>query len=66
MKFFLRIVVTAVALWAATRLVSGITFSGNWIGLGNYREFLGSAEFPHILFNTVVWLTANVRLTSSV
>jgi multiple sugar transport system permease protein len=31
---------------------------GNWIGLGNYREFLGSAEFPHILFNTVVWLTA--------
>lgn len=31
---------------------------GNWIGLGNYREFLGSAEFPHILFNTVIWLTA--------
>ena len=26
-------VVTAIALWAATRLVSGITFQGNWLGL---------------------------------
>jgi multiple sugar transport system permease protein len=30
---------------------------GNWIGLDNYREFLTSPDFGHILFNTVVWLT---------
>jgi multiple sugar transport system permease protein len=30
---------------------------GNWVGLGNYREFVTSPDFGHILFNTVVWLT---------
>jgi multiple sugar transport system permease protein len=30
---------------------------GNWIGLDNYREFLTSPDFGHLLFNTVVWLT---------
>ncbi len=33
MKLLMRVVVTAIALWAATRLVSGITFEGNWLGL---------------------------------
>jgi len=33
MRFVMRIVVTAIALWAATRLVSGITFHGNWLDL---------------------------------
>jgi putative membrane protein len=33
MKFLMRIAVTAIALWAATRLVSGITFQGTWLGL---------------------------------
>jgi putative membrane protein len=41
MKFIMRIVVTAVALWAATRLVSGITFSGNWIGLAGVALVFG-------------------------
>ena len=31
---------------------------GNFVGLDNYREFLTSREFGHLLFNTVVWLTA--------
>ena len=31
---------------------------GNFVGLDNYREFLTSPEFGHLLFNTVVWLTA--------
>jgi len=31
---------------------------GDWVGLQNYREFLGSPDFGHVLFNTVVWLTA--------
>src|SRR6266496_3184717 len=31
---------------------------GNWIGFENYREFLTSPDFGHILFNTVIWLTA--------
>lgn len=33
MKFLMRTLVTAIALWAATRLVTGITFHGSWIGL---------------------------------
>jgi multiple sugar transport system permease protein len=31
---------------------------GNFIGLDNYREFVKSPEFGHLLFNTVIWLTA--------
>lgn len=31
---------------------------GNFIGLDNYREFVQSPEFGHLLFNTVIWLTA--------
>lgn len=29
----MRVLMTAIALWAATRLVSGITFQGGWVGL---------------------------------
>jgi len=31
---------------------------GSFVGLDNYREFLTNPEFGHLLFNTVVWLTA--------
>jgi multiple sugar transport system permease protein len=31
---------------------------GDFVGLANYREFLTSPDFGHLLFNTVVWLTA--------
>jgi multiple sugar transport system permease protein len=31
---------------------------GNFIGLDNYREFVLSPEFGHLLVNTVIWLTA--------
>lgn len=31
---------------------------GDFVGAANYREFLGSPEFGHLVFNTVVWLTA--------
>jgi putative membrane protein len=41
MKFLMRIVVTAIALWAATRLVSGITFHGNWLGLAGVALVFG-------------------------
>jgi putative membrane protein len=41
MKFFMRIVVTAISLWVATRLVSGITFQGNWIGLAGVALVFG-------------------------
>jgi putative membrane protein len=41
MRFVMRIVVTAIALWAATRLVSGITFHGNWIGLAGVALLFG-------------------------
>jgi putative membrane protein len=41
MRFVMRLVVTAIALWAATRLVSGITFHGNWLGLAGVALVFG-------------------------
>ena len=41
MRFVMRIVVTAIALWAATRLVSGISFHGTWIGLAGVALVFG-------------------------
>ena len=37
MPFFLRLLINAAALWVATRLVPGVTFSGDWL------PFLGVA-----------------------
>lgn len=37
MPFFLRLFVNAAALWVATRVVPGVTFTGNWL------PFLGVA-----------------------
>ena len=36
----------------------GMSRGGNWVGLDNYREILRSGDFGHILFNTLIWLTA--------
>jgi multiple sugar transport system permease protein len=36
----------------------GLKRGGNWVGLDNYSEFFGSGDFRHVLFNTVIWLTA--------
>ncbi len=33
MRFLLRLVITAVSLWAAVHFVAGITYSGPWYGL---------------------------------
>ena len=33
MRFLARLLVTAAALWVATRLVSGITYTGSWLVL---------------------------------
>jgi putative membrane protein len=41
MRFLMRIVVTAIALWAATRLVTGITFHGGWLGLAGVALVFG-------------------------
>jgi putative membrane protein len=60
MRFLMRIVVTAIALWAATRLVSGITFHGGWLGLTGValvfgvlnsfvRPVLGFLAFPLLI-----------------
>jgi putative membrane protein len=37
MSFLIRLIVNAAALWVATRLVSGVTFTGDWL------PFLGVA-----------------------
>ena len=36
----------------------GLKRGGNWVGFDNYHEFVAGTEFRHVLFNTVVWLTA--------
>jgi multiple sugar transport system permease protein len=36
----------------------GLKRGGRWVGLENYSEFLAGDDFGHLLFNTVVWLTA--------
>lgn len=33
MRFLLRLVITAAALWVAVRFVPGISYSGSWLGL---------------------------------
>jgi putative membrane protein len=41
MRFLMRIVVTAIALWASTRLVAGITFHGTWLDLAGVALVFG-------------------------
>jgi len=41
MKFLIRILITAVALWVSTRLVSGITYHGSWLGLAGVALVFG-------------------------
>ncbi|HEX2556089.1 MAG TPA: sugar ABC transporter permease [Microvirga sp.] len=36
----------------------GLRRGGDWVGLDNYQELVESGDFGHLLFNTVVWLTA--------
>jgi multiple sugar transport system permease protein len=31
---------------------------GSWVGLDNYRELVAAGDLGHLLFNTLVWLTA--------
>ena len=45
--FFVRLLVNAVALWAATALVSGVTFEGGWL------PFLGVALVFGVV-NTII------------
>ena len=36
----------------------GLKRGGSWVGLDNYRELFQSGDLGHVLFNTVIWLTA--------
>jgi multiple sugar transport system permease protein len=36
----------------------GMRTGGNWVGFANYHEFFSDSAFGHVLFNTLVWLTA--------
>ncbi|MGE3064873.1 MAG: carbohydrate ABC transporter permease [Hyphomicrobiaceae bacterium] len=36
----------------------GMRQGGKWVGLDNYRELARVGDLSHILFNTLVWLTA--------
>ncbi|MDQ2767296.1 MAG: phage holin family protein [Gemmatimonadota bacterium] len=80
MKFLMRILITGVALWAATRLVSGITYHGNWLGLAGValvfgllnsfvRPILSFLAFPLLIVTlglfTFVLNAAMLMLTSA-
>jgi putative membrane protein len=43
MEFILRLLLNAVALWVAIRLVSGITYDGGFESVGGVLGFLGVA-----------------------
>ncbi|HEX6807694.1 MAG TPA: phage holin family protein [Gemmatimonadaceae bacterium] len=33
MRFLIRLIITAAALWVATRVITGISYQGSWLGL---------------------------------
>ncbi len=35
----------------------GLKRGGEWVGLANYAELVGSGDFRRVLWNTIVWLT---------
>ncbi len=52
-RFLLRLLINAAALWVATRVVPGVTYSGDWI------PFFGVALIFGVI-NTVVGFTTKV------
>jgi putative membrane protein len=52
MLFLVRLLITAAAVWVATRLVPGITYSGSWPGLLGVALVFGivNASIRPILF----------------
>ncbi len=62
MKFLVRLVITAVALWVAVQLVSGLTYAGGAIGLLVVALIFGLVNglirpVIKLLTLPVVWLT---------
>jgi putative membrane protein len=62
MNFLLRLLINAAALWVAIKLVPGITYRGNWLGLlgialvfGLVNAFLGT--ILKLLSLPVIFLT---------
>ena len=41
MSFLLRLLINAAALWAATRLVPGVTFTGTWMSMAGVALVFG-------------------------
>ena len=50
MAFNLQVSLTDLSLF-------GLRRGGQWIGVRNYVELLGSPQFTRVLYNTTVWLT---------
>lgn len=62
MKFLLRLLVTAAALWAAVSLVPGIHYEGHWLGLLGVALVFGAVNatvrpFLKLLTCPLVFLT---------
>lgn len=65
MRFLLRLLVTAAALWVAVRLVEGITFSGSWAGMLGVALVFGVVNAtirPLLYFLTCPFIAATLGL----
>lgn len=65
MRFLLRLLVTAAALWVAVRLVEGITFTGSWAGLLGVALVFGIVNAtirPVLYFLTCPFIAATLGL----
>jgi putative membrane protein len=53
MSFFVRLIVNAAALWVATRIVPGVTFTGDWLALFGVALTFG---IVNALVRPVAWV----------
>jgi putative membrane protein len=65
MRFLIRLLVTAAALWVAVRLVAGIEYQGSWLGLLGVSLVFGLVNAlvrPLLYFLTCPFIFATLGL----
>lgn len=65
MRFLVRLLVTAAALWVAVQLVEGITWGGSWLGLVGVALVFGIVNAtirPLLYFLTCPFIVATLGL----
>jgi len=65
MRFLIRLLVTAAALWVAVRLLDGITYEGSWVGMLGVALVFGLVNAiirPVLYFLTCPFIIATLGL----